>query len=170
MSTREWWCYTFTHTHAHRTSGARYLQHLQECFYYTQVAVYWRFGWWWHTYTHKHIFLLYVYRSIFLALMRRYTQLVYLFHQCAKSLLSTDGCIADCTVRHPGMEPPFSSFFLDSLILQTHTFLQLLREYFLRFNGYFIIHDLVDILLYFLYNHSVNRIVSNEWCFLLSVS
>ena len=42
--------------------------------------------------------------------MRRYTQLAYLFHQCATSLLSRDSCIADCTVRHPGVELPFSSF------------------------------------------------------------
>ena len=36
-------------------------------------------------------------------------QLSYLFHQYAKSFLSTDGRIADCTVRHPGVERPFSS-------------------------------------------------------------
>ena len=41
--------------------------------------------------------------------MRRYMQLAYLFHQYAKSLLSTDGRTADCTVRHPGVERPFSS-------------------------------------------------------------
>ena len=41
--------------------------------------------------------------------MRRYMQLAYLFHWYAKSLLSTDGRIADCTVRHPGVERPFSS-------------------------------------------------------------
>ena len=41
--------------------------------------------------------------------MRRYTQLAYLFHQCATSLLSRDSRIADCTVRHPGVERPFSS-------------------------------------------------------------
>ena len=72
-----------------------------------------------HTYTpipmptlyclHKHIFLLHVYRSVFLARMRRYTQLAYLFHKCAMSLLSRDGRIADCTVRHPSVERPFSS-------------------------------------------------------------
>ena len=58
---------------------------------------------------HKHIFLLHVYRSDFLARMRRYTQLTYLFHQCAASPLIRDGRIADCTVRHPGVERPFSS-------------------------------------------------------------
>ena len=57
---------------------------------------------------HKHIFL-HVYRSVFLARMWRYTQLVYLFHQCASSLLSRDGRIANCTVRHPGVERPLSS-------------------------------------------------------------
>ena len=41
--------------------------------------------------------------------MRCYMQLAYLFHLYAKSLLSTDGRIADCTVRHPGVERPFSS-------------------------------------------------------------
>ena len=58
---------------------------------------------------HKHIFLLHVNRSVSLARMRRYTQLAYLFHQCATSLLSRVGRIVDCTVRHPGMERPFSS-------------------------------------------------------------
>ena len=40
--------------------------------------------------------------------MRLYMQLANLFHQCAISLLSRDGRIADCTVRHPGVERPFS--------------------------------------------------------------
>ena len=61
---------------------------------------------------HRHIFLLYVYRSVSLALMRRYMQLAYLFHQCAKSLLGRDSRIADCTVRHPGVESSFSSLNL----------------------------------------------------------
>ena len=43
-------------------------------------------------------------------------QLAYLFHQYAKSLLSTDGRIADCTVRHSGVERPFSSVSFCSLI------------------------------------------------------
>ena len=59
---------------------------------------------------HRHIFFLHVNRSVSLACMRRYMQLAYLFHKYAKSLLSTDGRIADCTVRHPGVERPFSSF------------------------------------------------------------
>ena len=74
-----------------------------------------------HTHTHArarllfqlfHIFLLHVYTSVSLACMRRYTQLAYLFHQCATSFLSRDGCIADCTVRHPGVQRPFSSFYM----------------------------------------------------------
>ena len=32
------------------------------------------------------------------------------FHLCATSLLSRDSRIADCTVRHPGVERPFSSY------------------------------------------------------------
>ena len=59
----------------------------------------------------QHIFHFHVYRSVSLARMRRYTQLVYLFHQCATSLLSRDGRIADCTVRHPGVERPVSSLY-----------------------------------------------------------
>ena len=55
-------------------------------------------------------FLLHVYRSVSLAHMWRYMQLAYLFHQYAKSLLITDGRIADCTVRHPGVERLFSSY------------------------------------------------------------
>ena len=58
-------------------------------------------------------FLLHVYRSVSLARMRCYMQLAYLFHQYEKSLLSTDGRIADCTVRHPGVERPFSSYLND---------------------------------------------------------
>ena len=57
----------------------------------------------------KHIFRLHTYRSVSLARKWRYTHLAYLFHQCATSLLSRDGRIADCTVKHPGVERPFSS-------------------------------------------------------------
>ena len=57
--------------------------------------------------SHRHIFLLHVYKSVSLARMRRYMQLAYLFHQCAKSFLSRDSHIAGCTVRHPGLERPF---------------------------------------------------------------
>ena len=59
---------------------------------------------------HKHIFLLHVYRSVSLAGTRRYTQLAYLFHQCATSFISRDCRIADCTVRHPGVELLFFSY------------------------------------------------------------
>ena len=55
------------------------------------------------------------YSSVSLARMRRYMQLAYIFHQYAKSLLSTDGHIADCTVRHPGVERPFSSIIIHIL-------------------------------------------------------
>ena len=58
---------------------------------------------------HKHIFLSQVYKSVLLASMRRYKQLAYVFHQWATSLISRDGYIADCTVRYPGVERPFSS-------------------------------------------------------------
>ena len=58
---------------------------------------------------YRHIFILHVYRSVSFARMRRYTQLAYLFHQCPTSLLSRDGRIADCAVRHPGVQRPFSS-------------------------------------------------------------
>ena len=37
-------------------------------------------------------------------------QLAYVFHQCATSLLRRDGRSADCTVRHPGVKRPFSSY------------------------------------------------------------
>ena len=69
------------------------------------------------TYTHLHSrliactnsFLLHAYSSVSLARMRRYTQLSYLLHQCAKSLLSRTDCIADCTVRYMGLERQLSS-------------------------------------------------------------
>ena len=53
--------------------------------------------------------LLHAYKSVSLARMWRYTQLAYLLHQCATGLLSRDVRIADCTVRYPGLERPFSS-------------------------------------------------------------
>ena len=59
---------------------------------------------------HRHIFLFHIYRSVSLARMRRYMQLAYLFHQCVKRFLSGDSRIADCTMRHPGVERPFSSW------------------------------------------------------------
>ena len=73
------------------------------------------------TYTHSHLgliactsthiprgaFLFHTYRSVSLTYMQCYTQLAYLFHQCGTSL-SRDGCIADCTVRHSGVECLFS--------------------------------------------------------------
>ena len=61
---------------------------------------------------HKLTFLLHVYRSVSLARMLHYTQLAYLFHQCATSLFSRDGRTADCTVRHPGVAPVFQYFKL----------------------------------------------------------
>ena len=72
------------------------------------------------TYTHPYprlialhnTFLFHVYRSVSLARMRRYTQLAYLFYQCTTGHLSRDCRIADCTVRHPGVERPFSSLLL----------------------------------------------------------
>ena len=77
---------------------------------------------------HTHIFLFHVYISVSLARMRRYTQLAYLFHQCATNLLSRNGRIADCTVRHPGVDRPFSSYcFKFYLIFYNSKFLKYLR-------------------------------------------
>ena len=112
----EWWCRTHTHIHP---CLPLILRSYALPYIHTQVAVYWRVGWWWHTIIpmptldclHRHIFLLHVYRSVSLARMRRYMQLAYLFHQRAKSLLSRDSHIADCTVRHLGVKRPFSSLF-----------------------------------------------------------
>ena len=106
--------------HEHTHIWCAHLQPFQECFdnTHTQVAVYWRFGWWWHTHTHTYIHATLLAQThispsclqdVSLARMWRYMQLAYLFHQYAKSLFSTDGRIADFTVRHPGVERPFSS-------------------------------------------------------------
>ena len=93
---------THTHTHTHTSSCI-----LEICLMMT------------HIYTHPYpcprlialhnTILFHVYRSVSLARMRCYMQIAYLFHQCATSLLSRDSRIADCTVRHPGVERPFSS-------------------------------------------------------------
>ena len=125
-----------THTHAHpwsyvcrntHASGARLLQPFQDCFHYTHTHTHthtsscllkiWLIMTLTHTdlYTHAHAWLLaqrhiflHVCRSVFLARIRRYTQLAYLFRQCARGFLSRDGRIADCAGRHSGVERPFS--------------------------------------------------------------
>ena len=66
---------------------------------------------------HKHVFLLHADRSVSLARMWRYTQLSYLFHQCTTRLLSRDDRIADCTVKHPSVEHPFSSSYLNLILI-----------------------------------------------------
>ena len=50
---------------------------------------------------HIHLvaFFFYIYRSIPLTRMQRYTQLAYLFPQCETSFLSRDGRVAECTMR-----------------------------------------------------------------------
>ena len=85
---------------------------------YRQVAIYWRFGWWWQTHIHsptvdylqKHLFLFYVYMSVSLTRMQRRNLRTYF--TSVLRVLSRDGQIADCTVRQPGVEFPFSSFIL----------------------------------------------------------
>ena len=70
-----------------------------------------------HTYTHpyprlvalQNTYFSFTFTGVFLSRIRRYTQLAYLFHQYATILLSRDSRIADCTVRHLGVERPFSS-------------------------------------------------------------
>ena len=57
----------------------------------------------------KHTFLFHAYRSVSFTHMQHYTQLAYLFHQCRTGLRSRDDRTADCTVKHPGVERPFSS-------------------------------------------------------------
>ena len=96
-----------------RTLRVASLVSTQDRFYYRhrQVAIYKRFDWWWQTPTptlnslHKYAFLLRAYRSVSLTRTQHYTQLVYLFHKCSTTLR-----IADCTVRHPGVERPFLNF------------------------------------------------------------
>ena len=95
---------SITHTHTHTSS----------CLLETWLMMT-------HTYTHPYPYPRFIactdtyfsFRRVSLTRMRRYMQLAYLFHQYAKSLLSTDGRIADCAVRHPGVGRPFSSFIVD---------------------------------------------------------
>ena len=116
------WCRVYSHTYI---SGRASLKQFQECLYYIQIQVvfYWRFSWWYRAHIHTHLcliactsthahdgaFFFHTYRSVSLTRVPRYTQLAYLFHQRGKSLLSRDSRIADCTVRHLGVERPFSS-------------------------------------------------------------
>ena len=87
---------------------------------HTQVAVYWRFGWWWHIHTHAHAWLLAQthispsrlqerFPCTNAALVALHATCVLVSLVCATSLLSRHGHIADCTVRHPGVERPFSN-------------------------------------------------------------
>ena len=64
-----------------------------------------------HTHTYAHVSLRCTTPIFLSCLQERFscTRMAYLFHQCATSLLSRDSRIADCTVRHPGVERPFSS-------------------------------------------------------------
>ena len=96
---------THTHTHTHKQLSTVDLVD-DDTHIHTPIPIFTLYC------LHRHIFLLYVYRSVSLARMQRYLQLAYLFHQYAKSLLNTDGRRADCTVRHPGVERPFSSFMI----------------------------------------------------------
>ena len=97
---------THTHTHAHIHT------HTNSCLLEIWLMMI-------HTYRHPYPYSRFIactdtyfsFRRVSLARMRRYMQLAYLFHQYAKSLLSTDGRTADCTVRHPGVELLFSSFY-----------------------------------------------------------
>ena len=121
--------HTYTHScpslnlrvHEHTRIWCAHLQPFQECFdnTHTQTSSCLLEIWLMmtHTYTHPHPYPRFIactdtyfsFRRVSLACMRRHMQLTYLFHQYAKSLLSAEGRIADCSVRHPGVERPFSS-------------------------------------------------------------
>ena len=110
------------------TSGCASLLHFQERFHYTHkqlptgglVDDYRRI----HASIptldclRKHTFLSHAYRSVFLVRMQRYTQLAYSFHPCGTSL-GRDGRIADCTVRHPSVQRPFSEVLCSFVFLRT---------------------------------------------------
>ena len=64
-------------------------------------------------------FLFHTYRRVSLTCMQCYTRYAYLFHQCGTSLLSRDGRITDCTVRHQLVEHLFSSSLLPSVVFCT---------------------------------------------------
>ena len=118
------WSYVCTNTHASR--GASFialpgtlLSHTHAHTHthtHTHVAVYWRFDYWWYThtrtYTHAHAWLRCIPHFSFTltgafplhACGVTHNWRSYLFHQCATSRLSRDDRIADCTVRHPGVE------------------------------------------------------------------
>ena len=93
----------------------------------TKVAVYWRGFDDSHSYprliactiTHAPCgaFLFDTCMSLSLSRMQRYTQLSYLFRQCGTSFLRRDSFIAECTVRHPGVERQFSSLKLGFKLL-----------------------------------------------------
>ena len=87
-----------------------------------------------HAYTHTHpcqrlialhnTYFYFTFPGAFLLHACGVIRNAHLFHQCVTSLLSRDSRIADCTVRHPGVERPFSSvnkyvyaFIVNSIIL-----------------------------------------------------
>ena len=69
---------------------------------------------------YKHTCLLHAYKSVSLTCNQHHTQLAYLFHQCGGILLSRDDLIADCAVRHSGVEGPFSSLLLQHYCRQQY--------------------------------------------------
>ena len=60
---------------------------------------------------HNHTYILWCIPLSHLQEHFSYT-LAYVFHQCGTSLPSRDSHIPDCTVRHPGVDHLFSSFYL----------------------------------------------------------
>ena len=62
-----------------------------------------------HTYTSWRVSLLQL-QELFLYTAAGYTQFDYLFHKCRTSLLNRNCRIADCTMKHPGVERPFSTY------------------------------------------------------------
>ena len=97
----------------------------QDRFYYIHRQ---RFGWWWLTHIHtpiplptldsltKHTFLRHAYRSnlpyTHAALHATFIIISQVWGSSVNTTVFLYGRIADCTVRHPGVERPFFSFCL----------------------------------------------------------
>ena len=116
------WSYICTNAHTHlectsyRTSRSATITHTHT-HTHTQVAVYWKFGRWWHTHPYPcpgliactNIYFFFSFTGalpLHACLVARNWRP---YFNCATSLLSRDSRIADCTVRHTGVERPFSS-------------------------------------------------------------
>ena len=103
-------------TNTYTSRGASFIAlpgALHDTHTHTQVAVHWRFAYWWHTHTHVWLccttHFSFTFTGAFLLDACGVTRNLRTYFISVQRAFLVDSCIADCTVRHPGVEHPFSS-------------------------------------------------------------